>query len=118
MTAAAEIASPFRQLKAVWAVVFACVISFMGIGPVDPILPSLAGRLEAGPSQVELLITSGSIGEIVSYRPGWGLGNALFIATSLAAIVGSATYGFVRFIGGGPVLYAAGTPAAHDRQKP
>lgn len=25
--------SPFRQPKAVWAVAFACVISFMGIGP-------------------------------------------------------------------------------------
>jgi ACDE family multidrug resistance protein len=33
--------SPFRQPKAVWAVAFACVISFMGIGLVDPILPSL-----------------------------------------------------------------------------
>jgi hypothetical protein len=32
-------ASPFRQPKAVWAVAFACVISFMGIGLVDPILP-------------------------------------------------------------------------------
>ena len=39
--------SPFRQPKAVWAVAFACVISFMGIGLVDPILPSLAGKLHA-----------------------------------------------------------------------
>src|SRR5258707_13810395 len=51
-------ASPFRQPKAVWAVAFACVISFMGIGLVDPILPSLATRLKASPSQVELLFTS------------------------------------------------------------
>src|SRR3978361_2200845 len=50
--------SPFRQPKAVWAVGFACVISFMGIGLVDPILPALAGQLHAGPSQVELLFTS------------------------------------------------------------
>ena len=35
--------SPFAQPKAVWAVAFACVISFMGIGLVDPILPALAG---------------------------------------------------------------------------
>src|ERR1700743_1115635 len=49
---------PFRQPKAVWAVAFACVISFMGIGLVDPILPSLASRLNASPSQVELLFTS------------------------------------------------------------
>src|SRR3978361_459783 len=50
--------SPFRQPKAVWAVGFACVISFMGIGLVDPILPALAGQLHATPSQVELLFTS------------------------------------------------------------
>ena len=30
------------QPKAVWAVAFACVIAFMGIGLVDPILPVLA----------------------------------------------------------------------------
>lgn len=50
--------SPFRQPKAVWAVAFACVISFMGIGLVDPILPSLASKLQASRSQVELLFTS------------------------------------------------------------
>ncbi|MFF7153938.1 MFS transporter [Streptomyces sp. NPDC008139] len=140
---AVETPSPFRQPKAVWAVAFACVISFMGIGLVDPILPSLASKLEASPSQVELLFTSylvvtavamlvtgwvssrlgakrtlitglvlivvfsavagtsGSIGEIVGFRAGWGLGNALFIATSLAVIVGSASGGF----SGAIVLY-------------
>ena len=34
--------APFKQPKAVWAVAFACVISFMGIGLVDPILPALS----------------------------------------------------------------------------
>ena len=124
-------ASPFRQPKAVWAVAFACVISFMGIGLVDPILPALSSQLHATPSQVTLLFTSylvvtavamlitgwvssrlgakntliaglilivvfaalaglsGSVGGIVGFRAGWGLGNALFIATSLAVIVGS-----------------------------
>ncbi len=137
--------NPFRQPKAVWAVAFACVISFMGIGLVDPILPSLAGKLHASPSQVELLFTSylmvtavmmlvtgwvssrigakwtlitglvlivvfaalagtsGSIDGIIGYRAGWGLGNALFIATSLAVIVGSASGGFAGAI----VLYEA-----------
>jgi predicted MFS family arabinose efflux permease len=127
----------------VWAVAFACVISFMGIGLVDPILPSLAGKLEASQSQVELLFTSylvvtavmmlvtgwvssrigakrtllaglvlivvfaalagtaGSINGIIYFRAGWGLGNALFIATSLAVIVGSASGGFAGAI----VLY-------------
>jgi MFS transporter, ACDE family, multidrug resistance protein len=135
--------SPFKQPKAVWAVAFACVISFMGIGLVDPILPSLASKLHASHSQVELLFTSylvitavamlvsgwvssrigakrtliaglilivifsacagasHSISEIIGFRAGWGLGNALFIATSLAVIVGSASGGF----GGAIVLY-------------
>jgi ACDE family multidrug resistance protein len=135
--------NPFHQPKAVLAVAFACVISFMGIGLVDPILPSLRGQLGASPSQIELLFTSylvvtavmmlvtgwvssrigakrtliaglvlivifaalagasGSIGEIVGFRAGWGLGNALFIATSLSVIVGSARGGFAGAI----VLY-------------
>ena len=46
------------QPKAVWAVAFACVIAFMGIGLVDPILPVLATDLDATPSQVSLLFTS------------------------------------------------------------
>ncbi|MFG2475909.1 MFS transporter [Streptomyces fagopyri] len=136
-------ASPFKQPKAVWAVAFACVISFMGIGLVDPILPALAEGLHASPSQVSLLFSSylivtavamlfvgwvsshigakrtlvvglavivvfaalagstGSINGIVGFRAGWGLGNALFIATSLAVIVASASGGF----GGAIILY-------------
>ncbi|WP_327668187.1 MULTISPECIES: MFS transporter [unclassified Streptomyces] len=139
----AKTASPFKQPKAVWAVAFACVISFMGIGLVDPILPALADSLHATPSQVSLLFSSylivtavamlvvgwfssrfgakrtlviglsvivvfsalagatGSINGIVGFRAGWGLGNALFIATSLAAIVASASGGF----GGAIILY-------------
>ncbi|WP_328635288.1 MFS transporter [Streptomyces sp. NBC_00356] len=139
----AKTASPFKQPKAVWAVAFACVISFMGIGLVDPILPALADSLHATPSQVSLLFSSylivtavamlvvgwfssrfgakrtlviglsvivvfsalagatGSINGIVGFRAGWGLGNALFIATSLAVIVASASGGF----GGAIILY-------------
>lgn len=135
--------SPFRQPKAVWAVAFACVVSFMGIGLVDPILPALATQLDASHTQVELLFTSylivtavamlvtgavssrigakrtliaglvlivvfagaagasDSIAGIVGFRAGWGLGNALFIATSLAVIVASASGGFAGAI----VLY-------------
>ena len=137
------VASPFSQPKAVWAVAFACVVSFMGIGLVDPILPALSSQLHASTSQVELLFTSylvvtavamlvtgwvssrlgakrtlitglvlivlfasaagsaSSINGIVGFRAGWGLGNALFIATSLAVIVGSASGGFAGAI----VLY-------------
>ena len=48
----------FSQPKAVWAVAFAAVVSFMGLGLVDPILPAIAKDLDASPSQVELLFTS------------------------------------------------------------
>lgn len=48
----------WRQPRAVWAVGFACVIAFMGIGLVDPILKPIADELGASPSQVSLLFTS------------------------------------------------------------
>ncbi|MFD6398253.1 MFS transporter [Nocardia sp. NPDC060249] len=133
------------QPKAVWAVAFASVIAFMGIGLVDPILKPIGEQLNATPSQVSLLFTSymavtgvamlvtgvissrfgakktllsglaiiivfaalagmsGSIGEIIGFRAGWGLGNALFIATALATIVGAATGGVAKAI----ILYEA-----------
>jgi ACDE family multidrug resistance protein len=125
--------SILKQPRAVWAVAFACVIAFMGIGLVDPILKPIADQLHATPSQVSLLFTSymavtgiamlitgvvssrigakrtllsglvliiifstlagssSSIGAIVGFRAGWGLGNALFIATALATIVSAAS---------------------------
>jgi MFS family permease len=134
-----------RQPKAVWAVAFACVIAFMGIGLVDPILPALAKDFDASPSQVELLFTSyfamiavsmlitgwvstrigakrtllaglalvvvfsaasgaaHSIPQLVGFRAVWGVGNALFVATALSAIVGAASGG----LSGAIVLYEA-----------
>ncbi|MFF0531345.1 MFS transporter [Nocardia amikacinitolerans] len=134
-----------EQPKAVWAVAFASVIAFMGIGLVDPILKPIGEQLNASPSQVSLLFTSymlvtgvamlvtgvvssrfgakktllaglaiivvfaalagmsGTVGEIVGFRAGWGLGNALFIATALATIVGAASGGVARAI----ILYEA-----------
>src|SRR3954451_17040612 len=47
-----------NQPRAVWAVAFGCVVAFMGIGLVDPILPTLAHDLDASPSDVTLLFTS------------------------------------------------------------
>jgi MFS family permease len=127
--------SLLRQPKAVWATAGASVVAFMGIGLVDPILPSIAQGLHASNSQVSLLFTSyflitavamlvtgfvssriggrktllaglalvvvfaalsgmsGSVGELVGFRAGWGLGNALFVSTSLAVIVGAAAGG-------------------------
>ncbi len=47
-----------QQPKSAYAVAFACVVAFMGIGLVDPILPAIAAKLQATPSQVSLLFTS------------------------------------------------------------
>ncbi|MFD7429919.1 MFS transporter [Streptomyces sp. NPDC059818] len=127
--------SILRQPKAVWATAGASVVAFMGIGLVDPILPSIAKGLQATPSQVSLLFTSyflitavamlvtgfvssriggrktllaglalvvvfaalsgtsSSVAELVGFRAGWGLGNALFVSTALAVIVGAAAGG-------------------------
>ncbi|GHG44397.1 MFS transporter [Streptomyces zaomyceticus] len=124
-----------RQPPAVWATAGASVVAFMGIGLVDPILPSIAQGLHATAGQVSLLFTSyflitavamlvtgfvssriggrrtllgglalvvvfaalagtsDTVGQLVGYRAGWGLGNALFVSTSLAVIVGAAAGG-------------------------
>ena len=138
-------ASILRQPRSVWAVAFACVIAFMGIGLVDPILPAISAELGATPAETELLFTSyllvtglamfftsfvssrigakptllvglalivvfaalagasGSVNEVIGFRAGWGLGNALFISTALATIVGAASGGADRAI----ILYEA-----------
>ena len=46
---------------------------------------------------------SGSVNEVIGFRAGWGLGNALFISTALATIVGAASGGADRAI----ILYEA-----------
>lgn len=132
--------SLFNQPKAVWAVVFASIIAFMGLGLVDPILPEIAKKLNASHSDVTLLFTSynavmaaamlitGAIStrigikwtllsgivviavfsalgglsdgilSLVLLRGGWGLGNALFVATALSAIVSLSRTGVARSI--------------------
>ena len=47
-----------KQPRPVLAVAFACVVTFMGIGLVDPILKPIADELGAGPGEVSLLFTS------------------------------------------------------------
>lgn len=133
------------QSIAVWAVFFACIIAFMGLGLVDPILPAIAKQLHATPSQVTLLFTSynavmavamlitgglssrlgikmtlilgviiiaifsaagglsNNIWVIVGLRGGWGLGNALFVATALTAIVTLSNNGTAKAV----ILYEA-----------
>lgn len=39
--------SLLKQPRSVWAVFFACIIAFMGLGLVDPILPAIAKQLHA-----------------------------------------------------------------------
>lgn len=137
--------SLLHQPRSVYAVAFACVVAFMGIGLVDPILPSIAENLDASHSQVELLFTSyfavmaiamlgtgvvssrigprrtiltglaivvvfaslagtsDTVAQLVGFRGGWGLGNSLFAATALSAIVGAASGGVASAI----ILYEA-----------
>ncbi len=137
--------SLLNQPRAVWAVFFACIIAFMGLGLVDPILPAISNKLHASPSQVTLLFTSynavmavamlitgmissrlgikltllagiiiialfsalggfsNGIWTLVGLRGGWGLGNALFVATALAAIVKLSKSGTAQAI----ILYEA-----------
>ena len=137
--------SILKQPSQVWAVAFACVIAFMGIGLVDPILPVIADDLNASATQTELLFTSyllitgvamlftswissrigakktlmiglalivvfalaaalsNNVESVIAFRAGWGLGNALFISTALATIVGAASGGTSSAI----ILYEA-----------
>ena len=112
----------------------------MGIGLVDPILPSIAEKLNATQTQSELLFTtylaltgvamfftswlssrigvkttlliglsvvvvfaiacsaSPAVTQIIGFRAGWGIGNALFISTALGAMVSAAVGGSARAI--------------------
>jgi MFS transporter, ACDE family, multidrug resistance protein len=141
----AEKAGLLTQPKAVWAVFFASIIAFMGLGLVDPILPAIADQLNASHSEVTLLFTSynavmavamlitgvistrlgikwtllsgiviiaifsalggfsNGIWTLVGLRGGWGLGNALFVATALSAIVSLSNSGTAKAI----ILYEA-----------
>lgn len=124
-------AHPEKISPAVWAIAFACAISYMGIGLIDPILPTISQELDASPGQTELLFStylavtalvmflsswvssrlgrrttlllglglivafalacasSPSVSWVIGFRGGWGVGNALFVSTALAAIIGS-----------------------------
>ncbi len=134
-----------NQPKSVWAVFFASIIAFMGLGLVDPILPAISNQLGASPSQVTLLFTSynavmavamlvtgvvstklgikktllmgvviiaafstlgglsNNIWTIVGLRGFWGIGNALFVATALTAIVSLSKNGTAKSV----ILYEA-----------
>lgn len=140
-----DTAGILKQPTSVWAVGFACVIAFMGIGLVDPILPAIARGLSATPTETEMLFTSylvitglamfftswlssrigakrtlliglalivafalaaglsQNVEAVIGFRAGWGLGNALFISTALATIVGAAAGGTASAI----ILYEA-----------
>lgn len=94
-----------RQPRTVWSVAFACVISFMGIGLVDPILKPIADELGAGPSQVSLLFTSYmAVMGIAMLATGWvssrvGAKRTLLLGLALI-IVGAALAGSQDGVGG------------------
>src|SRR3954465_5789996 len=97
--------NPFSQPRAVWAVAFACVISFMGIGLVDPLLPALAKDLHATPSQVSLLFTSYLVVTAVAMLfVGWGSrrigANRTLVGGLALIVVFAALAGTTETVGG------------------
>ncbi|MEO7754663.1 MAG: MFS transporter, partial [Terracoccus sp.] len=95
----------WRQPKTVWSIAFACVISFMGIGLVDPILKPIADELGAGPSQVSLLFTSYlAVMGVAMLGTGWvssrvGAKRTLLLGLALI-IVGAGLAGTQDTVGG------------------
>jgi MFS family permease len=108
----AETVSFFDQPRAVWATGFACVVGFMSIGLVDPILTSIAAGLEATPSQVSLLFTSyflvtslmmlvtGFVSSRIGGRRTLILGAALIVVFSALAGTSNSVVQLVLFRGG------------------
>ena len=93
-----EKAGLLTQPKAVWAVFFASIIAFMGLGLVDPILPAIADQLNASHSEVTLLFTSYNavmavamlITGVISSRLGikWTLLSGIVIIAVFSALGG------------------------------
>ncbi|NNG36609.1 MFS transporter [Nakamurella aerolata] len=95
----------WRQPKAVWAVAFACVVAFMGIGLVDPILSSIAKDLHASAAQVSLLFTSYmvvmAVAMLITGFVSSRLGAKRTLLLGLAIIIiGSVAAGCMSSIGG------------------
>ncbi|MFT4036250.1 MAG: MFS transporter [Patulibacter sp.] len=79
------------QPTAVWSVLAASVVAFMGIGLVDPILPVIGKGLDASHSQIELLFTSYFlIIGLSNLLTGWvssRLGEKRTLLTGLALVI-------------------------------
>ena len=95
----------WTQPKAVWAVAFACVVAFMGIGLVDPILKPIADQLDATPSQVSLLFTSYmavmGVAMVITGAVSSRIGAKRTLLIGLAIIIGGAALaGSQNSIGG------------------
>ncbi|KQZ88114.1 MFS transporter [Phycicoccus sp. Root563] len=95
----------WRQPRTVWSVAFACVIAFMGIGLVDPILKPIADDLGASASQVSLLFTSYmAVMGVAMLGTGWvssrvGAKRTLLVGL-LVIIVGAGLAGAQDSVGG------------------
>jgi MFS transporter, ACDE family, multidrug resistance protein len=104
--------SMLRQPRAVWAVAFACVIAFMGIGLVDPILASISKDLHATAAQTELLFTSYlALTGIAMFFTSWissrigakrtlMIGLALIVAFALFAALSENVWAIIGFRAG------------------
>lgn len=90
--------SLFRQPPAVWAVAFAAMVTFMGIGLVGPILPTISKAMNATPTQTSFLFTSYLVvTAVVMFFTSWlssriGTRNTMLIGLAViaAAAVGCA----------------------------
>ncbi|WP_345465519.1 MFS transporter [Deinococcus carri] len=122
--ASADVGSSARQGVAAWAITAACLIVFMGIGVVDPILPEIGHQLGATPTQVELLFTTylgvmavmtlfaGNIGTRLGRRRVALLGLALIAVFALACGLSGSIPALAVFRGGWGLGSALFTPTA------
>ncbi len=113
-----------RRNLAGWAITAACLIAFMGIGVVDPILPEIGHQLGATPTQVELLFTTylgvmavmtlfaGNIGARLGRRRVALIGLGLIAAFALACGLSGSIPALALFRGGWGLGSALFTPTA------
>jgi hypothetical protein len=98
------------QPRSVYAVAFACVVAFMGIGLVDPILPVLARDLEATILAYTPLLLGMTAHQLGLIYFGWG------VLVALTSVFGAQRlerrYGLVPVLGVTLALVAVMAAAA------
>lgn len=88
--------SLLRQPPAVWAVAFAAMVAFMGIGLVGPILPTISEELNSTPTQTSFLFTSYlAVTAVAMFFTSWlssRIGTRTTMLLGLAVIVVAAAF--------------------------